>query len=181
MPSQRQEKSFRPLDSLPKPQTNLVRQRLRLRAIEAEEMREADRQLQRHLIRRDQGGHDEDEEDDAGPAEPEEWEDINHQPDHGPPDGDPMHGDPVLDGLHQSAKQIKRKKNLDNWAAEYSRMFDAFIMGRHQTDDWGNARWDHDFQPHCNCGLPGQGKLRRRGVVLVDLDCVFISNPSLFG
>lgn len=177
MPHRRGPTPFRPLSSQPKPRTALAQQERRLRELEAEETAQDALRFARDIRRRealeDAGAQlGELHHPDRAVPDPEDpWEDLAPRPDDGLDnvnanylDGEP--NDPILLNLHEQAKQIRRQRHIDNWLALYDELFDAYLQGKHQTNDWSLSEWGKDSQPPCNCGA---GLVREREVVLVDL------------
>lgn len=181
---------FRPLSSRPRPQTIAAQRERRLRELEAEETAQDALRFARDIRRRQvledaSAVLDDDPPHQPAPelVEPEEaWEDIPGPPDAlADPDpqdfnGEPDAQDPILLSLHEQAKQIKRKKLLDHWDAQYAQLFDAYLEGKDSTSDWSTPQWSQDRQPPCNCS---PGVVRERAVVLVDIHGTSDSNqPS---
>lgn len=186
MPSRRRPAPFRPLSSLPKPETAATQRERQLRELEAEETAQDALRFARDIRRRQaleeaaSGAADPHHPDPAvpdlvDPADP--WEDIpqhlldenEHQPGlHGQANAPP---DPILLSLEEQAKHLKRKKLTDNWDAIYATIFDAYLKAKHISADWSTPEWSQDSQPACNCG---PGLVRERDVVLVDFHCMFL-------
>lgn len=169
MPSRkRQIAPFRPLSRLPKPETAAAQQERQLRELEAEETAQDALRFARDIRRRQAlegaAAHQGDPHH-AGPAGQDHeglWEDEMDQlpadilEDVNSPPADLEAGladDPILFGLHEQAKQIKRKKLLDNWQAQYDSLFDAYLKAKHLTTDWSTQEWSKDYKPACHCGI----------------------------
>lgn len=175
MASHRKPSAFRPLSKLPKPQTAAAKEERRLRELEAEETAQDALRFAREIRRRqaleDQAAElgDPLHHPVPGLQEPDDaWEDLPPPLDNADEGhanaGEPE--DPVLLSLHEQAKQMKRKKNLDRWEAEYTTMSNVFLQCKHITRDWSTTEWSQDLQPACNCGPTS---VRHRQVVLVDI------------
>lgn len=177
MASRRKPASFRPLSSLPRPRTPAAQEERRLRELEAEETAQDALRFARDIQRRQALERAAAQAGDPHHAEPplrwpeDEWEDIPPRPEDmidelDPHAAHPNASDPILLSLHEQAKQLKRKKLLDNWEAQYATLFDSYLETKQKTKDWSTAAWNEDLQPACNCGT---GLVRERQVVLVDI------------